>query len=159
MHDETDKRVFLCRGRFGNKQGQGCEAGVVDDGFAVSAQQAVVAVQEIHEQEGAAAFVAIGKGMILHHEIKQVRRFAFDGGIGGGAENALFEVAEQGGETVFPLAGEEFGRLAARDELLFEGMQRAVRASCTLGRMPPFSPDGSCSRPASYCCSQRKVWV
>jgi len=44
VHDEADKRVFLCRGRFGNKQGQGSEAGVVDDGFTVSAQQAAVAV-------------------------------------------------------------------------------------------------------------------
>ena len=69
MHDETDKRVFLCRSRFGNKQGQGCEAGVVDDGLTVSAEQAVVAVQEIHEQEGAAAFVAIGKGVILYDKI------------------------------------------------------------------------------------------
>ena len=40
---------FLCRGRFGDKQGQGCEAGIVDDELTVSAQQAVVAVQEIHE--------------------------------------------------------------------------------------------------------------
>ena len=62
VHDEADKRVFLCRGRFGNKQGQGSEAGVVDDRSTVSAEQAVVAVQEIHEQEGAATFVAIGKG-------------------------------------------------------------------------------------------------
>ena len=33
----------------GDKQGQGSEADVVDDGFAVSAQQTAVAVQEIHE--------------------------------------------------------------------------------------------------------------
>ena len=46
----------------GDKQGQGSEADVVDDGLTVSAQQTAVAVQEIHEQEGAAAFVAIGKG-------------------------------------------------------------------------------------------------
>ena len=39
----------------------------------------------------------------------------------------MFEVTQQGGETVFPLAGEEFGRLAARDELLFEGMQSGAR--------------------------------
>ena len=39
----------------------------------------------------------------------------------------MFEVAQQGGETVFPLTGKEFGRLAARDELLFEGMQRGAR--------------------------------
>ena len=49
VHDETDKRVFLCRGRFGDKQGQSSEAGVVDDGLTVSAQQTAVAVQEIHE--------------------------------------------------------------------------------------------------------------
>ena len=53
----------------GDKQGQGSEADVVDDGFAVSAQQTAVAVQEIHEQEGAAAFVAIDKGGILHEKI------------------------------------------------------------------------------------------
>ncbi len=56
-----------------------------------------------------------------------MHRFAFASGIGGSAENALFEVAKQDGETVFPLTGEEFGRLAARDELLFEGMQRGAR--------------------------------
>ena len=56
-----------------------------------------------------------------------MRRFAFASGIGGCAENALFEVTKRGGETIFPLTGEEFGRLAARDELLFEGMQRGAR--------------------------------
>lgn len=127
VHDETDKRVFLCRGRFGDKQGQGSEAGVVDDGLTVSAQQTAVAVQEIHEQEGAATFVAIGKGVLLHHEIEQVRCLAFASGIGGSAENALFEVTKRDGETVFPLTSEEFSRLAARDELLFEGMQRGAR--------------------------------
>lgn len=33
----------------GDKQGQGSEADVVDDGLTVSAQQTAVAVQEIHE--------------------------------------------------------------------------------------------------------------
>ena len=63
-------RVSFVPGQIiGDKQGQGSEAGVVDDGLTVSAQQTAVTVQKIHEQEGAATFVAIGKGVILYDKI------------------------------------------------------------------------------------------
>ena len=66
VHNESDKGVFL-RGRgFGHQQGECGQAGIVDDGVPVCTEQAAVLVQEINKQEGAAALIAVGKGVVFH---------------------------------------------------------------------------------------------
>ena len=97
VHNESDKGVFL-RGRgFGHQQGECGQAGIVDDGVPVCVEQAAVLVQEINKQEGAAALIAVGKGMVFHDKVEQMGGFAFDAGVGGRAEYALREIAENGG--------------------------------------------------------------
>lgn len=49
----------------------------------------MVAVQEVDEEEGAAALVAIGKRVVLDDEVEQVGGLAFDAGIGRFAEHGL----------------------------------------------------------------------
>ena len=52
--------------------------------------------------------------------------FAFDAGVGGRAEYALCEVAEDGGQAVFAFAGKQVAGFAAGDEFGFELAQGAA---------------------------------
>ena len=105
VHDQADHGVFVGRGGFGDQQGQCGEADVVDHRLAGAVEQAAVAVEKIDKQEGAAAFVAIGKRVVLDDEIQQVRGLGFDTGVSRCAEYALVEIAQQGGKGIATFAG------------------------------------------------------
>ena len=109
---------------FGHQQRQRGQPHVVDDGFALCIEQPPIAVQEIHEQEGAAALVAIGKRVVLDHEVQQMRRLGFDAGIGRLAKHGLVEIAELGCQAIAALTRKEVGGFATAHQVGLQAGQR-----------------------------------
>ena len=141
--------VFIIGGGFRNQERERCQSDIVDHRSAV-AEQPPIAVQEVDEQERADALVTVGKRMVLDDEVQQVRAFRFHARIRGLAQHGLIEIAEQRGETFFPLAAEQIARLAP-PRCIRSAFSRAMaaRASCTVGNTPPGLPLGSVSNPSS----------
>ena len=119
VHHQPDHHILIFRQGFGDQQRECREADIVDHGLAV-AEQPAVAVQEVDKQERADALVAVGEGVILDDEVEKVRGLRLHRRIGGLAEDALIEIAEQSGQTVLALAAEEIAGLAAREQIGLE---------------------------------------
>ena len=74
MHHQPDHDVLVLRCRLGHEQRKRREPNIVDHNLTM-AEEPAVAIQEVHEQEGADAFVAIGEGVILDDKVEKMRRF------------------------------------------------------------------------------------
>ena len=68
VHDQADHCFLVGRVRFGNQQRECSQPDVVDHRLARIIQQAAVAVEEVDEQEGSAALVAVRERMVLDDE-------------------------------------------------------------------------------------------
>ena len=86
-------------------------------------QPAAVAVQEVHEQKGRTALVAVGERVVLHDKVQQMRGLGLHGGVGGLHEHALVQIAQQRVQPIAPVAGEQVRGLTARHQLGLEAVQ------------------------------------
>lgn len=80
-------------------------------------------MQEIDEEKSTAALIAVGKRMVLHHEIQQVGGLAFQARVSRLAEYALFQVAQQTRQAIAPLLGEQLGGFAPLDQIVLKAGQ------------------------------------
>lgn len=88
--------------------------------FALFIHQAIIAMQEIHEQEGTTTLVAIRERMILDDKIQEVRRLTLDGWVGRFAKDALVQIAKDAFQSITARPGEEIGSLTTCHQLLLE---------------------------------------
>ena len=73
-HHQAGHQIFLLGRTFGDQQGEGRHAVIGDARLAIGQQQQLIATQELQEQQGADAFIAIGEGVVLDHEVEQMGR-------------------------------------------------------------------------------------
>ena len=119
--------LFLIGGRFGHQQGKRCQSNVVDHRLVVAVHQAAVSRQKVHKQKSTTALVAIGKRVIFDDEIHQVCRLGLHGRVGRLTKHRLVQIAQQGIQTVTPIAGKQVGGFAALHQINFELHQRCTR--------------------------------
>lgn len=101
VHHKAD-HGFLFFGLGGGNHDDHSDEGVVgNELFAfVVAEEKIVLPEEVEEDGGGDAFVAVGKGVVLGDEVKEVRRFFLDGGVDVFAAETLINVAEAAFEGV-----------------------------------------------------------
>jgi hypothetical protein len=118
VHDELDQHVIIFGIGFDDDEGEG---GVVDHG-SVAAEQAAIAVQEVHEHQRGDALVAVREWVVLDDELMQVCGFGFNARIRRLAECGLVETAKVAGEPGVAFHAEECAGFAAGDEVfLYRG--------------------------------------
>src|SRR5690606_29914915 len=114
IHNQFDQRFFLLGVGFRHQQRQRRQAGIVDHWLPGGIEETGVTMQEIHEQKGAAAFVAVSEWVILHDKVEQVGGLGLYRRIGRFAEYRLLQIAEDGFEAVRARSREQIGGLATR---------------------------------------------
>ena len=110
-HDEVEHGFALGGLGLGDKDGERDQRVVGEALVSVFGQQRPVLVEEVQEERGTDAFVAVGEGVVLDDEVEQVRGFFFDTGVDLLAIEGLVDRAEAAFEGLVPLAAEQL-RLA-----------------------------------------------
>ena len=94
VHDDADDGLLFGGAGFGDHDGQRDEGVVVDELPAVGGEKRVIPMEEMEEQRGGDALVAVGETVVLRDEVKQVRGLFLQSGIDVGAAEALVDVAD-----------------------------------------------------------------